>query len=886
MSRSQRAIAVATALALSTGSGVARAQPAADVPPDAASQRKITPPKLVKFVEAEFPPSEVASGKGAAVVLQIAIDATGAVADVKVTESAGPAFDAAAVAAAKQFVFEPAKVDGNAIPVKIGYRYVFTFVEKIVKKTTADFQGTVRDRRTKQVLPNVRVAIDTGQQTITDEQGKFQILDVPVGEHTVTLSGENLATVGTTETFEVAKRIDATYEVEPKKEKSGNPDEEEEIVVTAPRIKKQIVSTQVAAEQATRVPGTQGDVLKVVENLPGVARAAAGSGALVVWGSAPQDTRVYVDGIHVPRLYHDGGYRSIVSSDFVKSVELIPGGYGAEYGRGLGGLVTVALKPLDEEGIHGSVAADTIDASASVRAKVSDHLHVAIAARKSYLDADLAAVTSENVGEYVPIPKYWDGQARVVYDFGSHETLELGGLISSDVTTRTLLNSDPALTTSQTTGTDFNRVYLRYQKHLADGSLIEVTPSFGTNSTSLTNLYGATPTDLMNFSDVYALRTSWRGPVLPFLRATVGLDAEATSSSLHRLGSIGAPPREGDIYVFGEPPPPQINADDWQTVIASVASYAEGDVSLLDDTLHIIPGARFEPFISTTNKVIPPAGSNPAVGYTREDAEIEPRIAVRYAMTPRVGWKAAYGLYHQSPQAEDLSAQFGNPTLGLSNAGHYLAGGNFQLTDTLALEATGFYSQSFDLAMRNPDESPLVAQALLPIGKGRSYGTQFLLRQQTWAHFFGWVSYSLLRSERQDAPGLAWRLFDYDQTHVFTALGSYDLGAGFEVGARFRAATGYPRTPVIGAYYSASINTYEPIFGAHNSIRIPPFLSLDVRVAKRFKIDRTEAEVYLDVQNVTNHSNPEEIVYNTTYTQQGYITGLPILPVLGARWSW
>jgi TonB family protein len=886
MSRSRRAIAVATALALVTGEGVAAAQQTSQVQPDAAPQRKITPPKLVKFVEAEFPPSEVAAGKGAAVVLQIAIDATGAVADVKVTESAGPAFDAAALAAAKQFVFEPAKVDGTAIPVKIGYRYVFTFVEKIVKKTTADFQGTVRDRRTKQVLPNVRVAVDTGQQTITDEQGKFQILDVPVGEHTVTLSGENLATVGTTETFEVAKRIDATYEVEPKKEKSGNPDEEEEIVVTAPRIKKQIVSTQVAAEQATRVPGTQGDVLKVVENLPGVARAAAGSGALVVWGSAPQDTRVYVDGIHVPRLYHDGGYRSIVSSDFVKSVELIPGGYGAEFGRGLGGLVTVALKPLDEEGIHGSVAADTIDASASVRAKVSDHLHVAIAARKSYLDSVLSAATSENVSEYVPVPRYWDGQARVVYDFGAHETLELGGLISSDVTTRTLLNSDPSLTTSQTTGTDFNRVYLRYQKHMADGSLVEVTPSFGTNSTSLTNLYGATPTDLTNFSDVYALRTSWRGPVLSFLRATVGLDAEATSSSLHRLGSIGAPPREGDIYVFGEPPPPQINADDWQTVIASVASYAEGDFSFLEDKLHIVPGARFEPFVSTTNKVLPPAGNNPAVGYTREDAEIEPRISVRYAMTPRVGWKAAYGLYHQSPQAEDLSAQFGNPTLGLSNAAHYLAGGNFQLTETLTVEATGFYSQSFDLAMRNPDESPLVAQALLPIGKGRSYGTQFLLRQQQWAHFFGWVSYSLLRSERQDAPGLSWRLFDYDQTHVFTALGSYDLGAGFEVGARFRAATGYPRTPVTGAYYNSSTNTYEPIFGAHNSIRIPPFISVDVRVAKRFKLGRTEAEVYLDVQNVTNHANPEEIVYNTTYTQQGYITGLPILPVLGARWSW
>src|SRR5208337_3276208 len=97
---------------------------------------------------------------------------------------------------------------------------------------------------------------------------------------------------------------------------------------------------------------------------------------------------------------------------------------------------------------------------------------------------------------------------------------------------------------------------------------------------------------------------------------------------------------------------------------------------------------------------------------------------------------------------------------------HYLAGGNFQLTDSLAVEATGFYSQSFDLAVRNPEESPLVAQALLQNGKGHSYGTQFLLRQQQVGHFFGWVSYSLLRSERQDASNLAWRLFDYDQTHV------------------------------------------------------------------------------------------------------------------------
>jgi hypothetical protein len=421
---------------------------------------------------------------------------------------------------------------------------------------------------------------------------------------------------------------------------------------------------------------------------------------------------------------------------------------------------------------------------------------------------------------------------------------------------------------------------------MADGAIVQVTPSFGTNYTSLVNEYGTIPTDLSNNSSVFQLRAGWRGPVLPFLRAAVGLDAEATMSSLSRQGSIGAPPREGDIYVFGQAPPPEIDADSWKTVIATVAPYAEGDFSLLDDKLHVVPGVRFEPFISTANKITPPPPGQPNVGLSREDTVIEPRLAVRYAFTPSILGKAAFGVYHQSPQAEDLSSQFGTPPLGLSTAQHFLAGGAFQLTPTLSAEITGFYERSWDLTVRSQSSSPLVAESLDQVGIGRSYGTQFLLRQQQIGHFFGWISYSILRSERKDAPNLDWRLFDYDQSHVFTALGSYDLGHGVDVGLRFRFATGYPRTPVIGAYKDASTGTYEPIFGVQNSIRIPSFYALDARVAKRFKFAHSELEVYLDVQNVTNHSNPEEIVYNTNYTQRGYITGLPILPVVGARWAW
>ena len=347
-----------------------------------------------------------------------------------------------------------------------------------------------------------------------------------------------------------------------------------------------------------------------------------------------------------------------------------------------------------------------------------------------------------------------------------------------------------------------------------------------------------------------------------------------------------SPPREGDVRVFGQAPSDQINADDWKTVSLALGAWAEADVALLGDSLHVVPGVRFEPYMSSTNRVLPRVGDAPSIGYAREETAVEPRIAIRYAASPRVTAKAAFGVYHQAPQAEDLSSVFGSPKLGLSRARHYLAGGAFKLTGTLDVEVTAFFAESADLVARSTSASPLIAQALDPRGAGRSYGTQLLLRQQQTGRFFGWVSYSILRSERKDDPARAWRLFDYDQSHVLTALGSYDLGGGFEVGARFRFATGFPRTPVVRAYYDGLADAYQPRFGPQNSERIPAFASLDVRLSKRFKAGATEGEVYLDVQNVTNHSNPEEIVYDPSYAKKAYITGLPVLPVIGARWSW
>jgi hypothetical protein len=231
-------------------------------------------------------------------------------------------------------------------------------------------------------------------------------------------------------------------------------------------------------------------------------------------------------------------------------------------------------------------------------------------------------------------------------------------------------------------------------------------------------------------------------------------------------------------------------------------------------------------------------------------------LSADFRATRRLTLTAGGGVYGQPPQPEDMSPVFGNPSVGLSTALHVSGGGSFKLTGTLGIEVIAFYKRLYDLVARSALQSPPVAQSLQQTGIGRTYGAQILLRQELLSGFFGWISYTLSRSERKDRPDADWRLFDYDQTHVLAALASYDVWHGYQAGLRFRYATGAPRTPVLGGWYNSKDDQYEPIFGAQNTIRIPAFYSLDARLEKSFVWGRVKSEVFLDVQNVTNRKNP------------------------------
>ena len=103
-------------------------------------------------------------------------------------------------------------------------------------------------------------------------------------------------------TLSAEKRLETTFYVEGKERYAST--------VRAQKAVQETVEDTLQAEEFRRIPGTQGDTLKAIQNLPGVARAPFGGGQLSVWGSAPQDTRTYVDGVSIPTLYHFGGLRS------------------------------------------------------------------------------------------------------------------------------------------------------------------------------------------------------------------------------------------------------------------------------------------------------------------------------------------------------------------------------------------------------------------------------------------------------------------------------------------------------------------------------------------------------------------------------------------------
>ncbi len=842
---------------------------------------EITPPVLTKFVEAKYPEAAAKAGQSAVVGLSLDIDTEGKVTEVSVVEPAGPEFDQAAVEAAAQFEFTPAKRGEEPIPVRILYRYRFT-IELAPQGPVVNFEGLVYDRWSKQPVAGVSVTLKgLGATTTTDERGRFAFADVPAGTHPLFFDKKGWVGVSTEQVIQEGLKVDLKIAMEQALSTEDLGEIDEEVVVRASRIRKEVVETRIEAKEARMVPGTQGDTVKVVETMGGVSRAAAGSGDLVVWGAAPGDTRAYIDSILVPRLFHMGGARSVLASDLVDSVELMPGGYGPDYGRAIGGLLRVQTRRPKEGGVHGFVSLDPIDTSAGVRTQAGERLWLSAGGRKSLLNQTFDVFFDERARQLVPIPDYWDYHTKITYRADDEDTLDAMAFGAADLVRRGLQSDDTSSGFREETRAQFHRVGLFFERVRADGVSVQVVPWFGVDQNRTDLTFGDIPAGADTRTYRGALRLSERRKVFQGATLRSGLDLEAWQSRISRDGSLSLPAREGDVTVFGLPPGDRVNRDEWRVLAGSAAAYTALELRLFDEALSIEPGLRFEPTYLEGDRVIPVRANEPAVGYSRLRYLVAPRLRTSYRVLDWLTVHGAVGRYHQPPDPADLSPIFGSPVLEPAEALHALAGLRADATSYASIELTAFYVRQEKLSVRSPLPTPPLAAALVSTGEGRNVGAQLALRLRFSEDLFSWLTYSISRAERRNGPDEDYRLFDADQTHAVYAVASWRFREDFELGGRLRVTSGFPRTPVVGAYYNARDNTYEPIFGEHNSIRIPAFVELALRAAWNYKPDWGKLQIFLDVQNATNHENAEEIIYSSDFSERRYITGMPILPVLG-----
>ncbi|HWE30287.1 MAG TPA: TonB family protein [Polyangia bacterium] len=879
----KRGLAAVVLCALAAASSSALAQPVATptgtptTPPPAAAPAQLDkPPKLLRFVEAE-PPAALAERRQVDVVLGIDVDERGKVTALVVLDSGGAEFDEAALAAVRQFEFAPGESAGKPVPVRITYRYRFLYkppapppappADESSAPTAPPVDsvpvvGRVLRQGDRQPLGGLTIAVDDDPalETTTNADGRFQLPAVPVGMHTMHVVGPDIARSDFKVTLKHDKQLSATWYVTGRERYSSR--------VRAQRAVVETVEQSLSGDEMRHIPGTQGDTLKAVQNLPGVARAPFGGGQIIVWGSSPQDTRTYVDGVYIPTLFHFGGLRSTVNSEMVDGLQFLPGGYGVDHGRGMGGVIEVETRAPRKDGFHGFVQLDLIDGSLMLEGPITKNLSFAIAARRSWIDAILPIFTSNN---FQLSPVYYDYQAKLRWRASSRDDVDVFIFGSDDVLKLQLKGgSDPSLQAAFASHTFYHRILARWQHRFASRGTLMVTPSIGYDVPFEFKAAIANALVSVNVSTFeYNLRTTFRQPLTRSLRLDVGIDAEGNRYYLSANAPQGGEPREGSSGAgFGS----GFVSDKETLDQLTLAPYFALDFSPIK-SLHITPQMRFELYNFAGYQTSP-------YHYDHFYYLSEPRLSARYQINRWASVKLALGVYHQPPDPPSFLRQFGNPAVISQYAWHYVVGADFDPTTTLHIEVEGFYKDLRNLIVNGEKVGD---PTLVNDGIGRVYGGELLVRQELFKGFFGWVSYTLSRSERKDHPDEPWRVFQYDQTHILTIIGSYKFGRGYQVGVRFRYVTGNPYTPVVGSFYDSNANTYTPQNGPIYSGRLGSFNQLDVRFDKKWTFNRWALSLYLDVQNVYNASNPEGYTYSYDYTQRQSISGLPFLPVLGIK---
>ena len=231
---------------------------------------------------------------------------------------------------------------------KLYLTYVFLILtSSIFSQNFGSLTGKVIDNETGFPLEGATIRVeDSNFFAVSDQNGFFQILDLPTTSYNITASF--IGFKSQTKFNIIVKSVgnqSLDYTLNPLS------DILDEVILTESPFKTSIetpLSTQTfSAVEIETYPGGNNDITRVIQSLPGISPSVGGfRNDIIIRGGGPNETVYYIDGIEIPNINHfstqgsSGGPVGLVNISFIKDVTLSTSSFGAEYDNALSGVLS------------------------------------------------------------------------------------------------------------------------------------------------------------------------------------------------------------------------------------------------------------------------------------------------------------------------------------------------------------------------------------------------------------------------------------------------------------------------------------------------------------------------------------------------------------------
>lgn len=719
----------------------------------------------------------------------------------------------------------------------------------------------------------------TSYGAITERNGSFVISKIPSGEYNLIITYFGFDSLK--ESIIINENtITKRYLLQPSKIflEAVQVTASEHRVITETRTS--VIS--ISPKEMSKMPsiGGQPDFAQYLQVLPGIISTGDQGGQIYIRGGTPIQNIVLLDGMLVLNPFHSIGFFSVFDNDLMSTADIYTGGFGAEFGGRVSSVMNIHTKDGNRKRIAGKIDANTFGAKLFLEGpivKLKDE-------RKISLSYILSAKGS-----------FLEESSKVLYRYADTNGLPFNymdfyGKISLTANNGTKFNIFGFNFADQV----FYKDVAKYKwNNYAIGSNFLIIPGDAPVTIEGTVAYSNYGIKLTDFFNNRQDSSSIDG-FTANLNISYYIDKHVLNVGAELLGYRTS-------YSFYSTPYYLVSRVDNTSDIGLYAKFKYN----FRNKLLIEPSFRLQ-FYGSLNATSP-----------------EPRLAMKYNITPKIRLKIAGGLYSQNYVAatsdrdvvnlfygflstpDDLPQTFDGKRVenNLQRGQHLIVGLEFDMIPYTTINLEGYFKNFSLLTSLNRykiyedngvyADKPEIERKDFIFEKGMAYGGDITAKFE-YKGIYAWVVYSLGWVKRYD--GVVTYSPHFDRRHNVNVLLSYACGKrqSWQFDVRWNYGSGFPYTQNQGYYpnYQPSNGIGDDYVSANESIsfflaelnqaRLPDYHRLDINLKKKFHIgERNIIEVNVGATNVYNYSN---IFYVNRISNQ-IIYQLPILYSIGVSWS-